>query len=148
MASLRAHGELLELRAADMRFTAEEADAFLNGRLGLDLTAEDLEGLFDKTDGWPAGLYLAALSLQSAADRHAYVRMFGGSNRHVVDLLVTEVLETHDPPAQTLMIRTSMLERLSGPLCDAVLEHEGSAAMLEAVSRSNLFLVPLDDEAG
>ena len=148
VANLRAHGELLELRAADLRFTSEEADAFLNGRLGLDLTAEDVDGLVGKTEGWPAGLYLAALSLQAAADRHAFVRTFGGSNRHVVDFLVTEVLEAHDPPAQALMLRTSILERLTGPLCDAVMDQEGSAAMLDALSRSNLFLVPLDDEAG
>ena len=146
VAALRAHGELLELRADDLRFTCEEADAFLNGRLGLGLTPEDVEGLTGKTEGWPAGLYLAALSLQHATDRHALVRRFGGSNRHVLDFLVTEVLNAHDPAAQALMIHTSILERLSGPLCDAVLEQEGSAATLEALSRSNLFLVPLDDE--
>ena len=146
--TLRAHGELLELRAGDLRFTCEEADAFLNGRLGLGLTPEDVEALVGKTEGWPAGLYLAALSLQHAADRHAFVRRFGGSNRHVVDFLETEVLQAHDPAAQALMLRTSVLERLSGPLCDAVLEQEGSAAMLDALSRSNLFLVPLDDESG
>ena len=144
--TLRAHGELLELRADDLRFTSEEADAFLNGRLGLDLTPEDVDALVAKTEGWPAGLYLAALSLAPAADRHTFVRTFGGSNRHVVDFLVTEVLEAHDPPAQALMLRASILERLSGPLCDAVMEQEGSAATLEALSRSNLFLVPLDDE--
>ncbi len=144
--TLRAHGELLELRAGDLRFTCEEADAFLNGRLGLGLTPEDVEALMEKTEGWPAGLYLAALSLEHAADRHALVRRFGGSNRHVVDFLVTEVLEAHDPSAQALMLRTSVLERLSGPLCDAVLEQQGSVAMLDALSRSNLFLVPLDDE--
>ena len=143
-----AHGELLELRAADLRFTSDEASAFLNGRLGLDLTAEDVDSLLLKTEGWPAGLYLAALSLQSAADRHAFVRTFGGSNRHVVDFLVSEVLEAHDPPAQALMLHASILDRLTGPLCDAVMEQEGSAQMLETLSRSNLFLVPLDDEAG
>ena len=148
LAALRARGELLELRAGDLRFTSGEADAFLNGRLGLGLTPEDVEGLVGKTEGWPAGLYLAALSLQHAADRHALVRRFGGSNRHVVDFLVTEVLQAHDPPVQALMLRTSLLERLSGPLCDAVLEQQGSAAMLDALSRSNLFLVPLDDEGG
>ncbi len=148
VASLRAHGELLELRAADLRFTCEEADAFLNGRLGLGLTAEDVESLVEKTEGWPAGLYLAALSLQPSSDRHAFVRTFGGSNRHVVDFLVTEVLEAHDPSAQVLMLHASILERLTGPLCDAVMEQEGSAEMLDALSRSNLFLVPLDDGAG
>ena len=146
VATLRAHGELLELRADDLRFTSAEADAFLNGRLGLGLTTEDVEALAEKTEGWPAGLYLAGLSLQHSGDRHAFVRRFGGSNRHVVDFLVTEVLEAHDPSAQELMIRTSVLERLSGPLCDAVMEQEGSAAVLDRLSRSNLFLVPLDDE--
>ena len=146
VAALRAHGELLELRADDLRFTSEEADAFLNGRLGLGLTPEDIEALVGRTEGWPAGLYLAALSLQHAPDRHAFVRRFGGSNHHVIDFLVTEVLQAHDPSAQALMLRTSVLERLSGPLCDAVLEQEGSAAMLDALSRTNLFLAPLDDE--
>ena len=148
VSALRAHGELLELRAGDLRFTGEEADAFLNGRLRLGLTPGDVEALMDKTEGWPAGLYLAALSLQHAADRHALVRRFGGSHRHVVDFLETEVLQAHDPAARALMLRTSVLERLSGPLCDAVLEQEGSAAMLDALARSNLFLVPLDDEGG
>ncbi len=148
VASLRAHGELLELRAADLRFTYEEADAFLNGRLGLDLAAEDVDSLVGKTEGWPAGLYLAALSLQPTADRHAFVRTFGGSNRHVVDFLVTEVLEAHTPPAQALMLHTSILERLTGPLCDAVMDQEGSAEMLDELPRSNLFLIPLDDESG
>ena len=96
VAALRAHDELLELRAGDLRFTSEEADAFLNGRLGLALTPEDLQELVAKTEGWPAGLYLAALSLANAADRHALVRSFGGSTRHVVDFLMTEVVEAHD----------------------------------------------------
>ncbi len=147
-AALRAHGELLELRADDLRFTSEEADAFLNGRLGLDLAPEDVEDIVGKTEGWPAGLYLAALSLQHAADRRAFVRRFGASNRHVLDFLVTEVLEPHEPPMQELMLRTSILERLHGPLCDAVLEQQDSAGMLNALSRTNLFLVPLDDEGG
>ena len=146
VAALRAHGELLELRAGDLRFTAGEADAFLNGRLGLGLTPDDVEALVGRTEGWPAGLYLAALSLQHAPDRHAFVRRFGASNHHVIDFLVTEVLQAHDPAAQALMLRTSVLERLSGPLCDAVLEQDGSAAMLDALSRTNLFLAPLDDE--
>jgi LuxR family maltose regulon positive regulatory protein len=146
LAALSAHGELLELRAGDLRFTSEEADAFLNDRLRLGLTPEDVEGLLGKTEGWPAGLYLAALSLQHVGDRHAFVRRFGGSNRHVIDFLVTEVLEAHAPPVQALMLRASVLERLSGPLCDAVLEEQDSAAMLDALSRTNLFLVPLDDE--
>ena len=148
LAALRAHGELLELRAGDLRFTSEEADAFLNCRLGLGLTPDDVEALLRKTEGWPAGLYLAALSLRHAADRHAFVGRFGGSNRHVIDFLVAEVLQAHDLPVQELMLRTSVLERLSGPLCDAVLEQQESAAVLDELSRTNLFLVPLDDQGG
>jgi LuxR family transcriptional regulator, maltose regulon positive regulatory protein len=148
LAALRAHGELLELRANDLRFRSEEAEAFLNGRLGLDLSAEDVEGLLGRTEGWPAGLYLAALSLQGAVDRHGLVSGFGVSSRHVVDFLVSEVLEAHDPPTRELMLRCSVLERLSGPLCDAVMEQEGSAAMLAALAKTNLFLVLLDEEGG
>ena len=148
VAALRARGELLELRAGDLRFTCQEADVFLNGRLGLGLSPEDVEGLVGKTEGWPAGLYLAALSLQSSVDRHSFVRRFGASSRHVIDFLKTEVLEAHDPLMQTLMLRSSILERVSGPLCDALMEQQDSAEMLDALSRTNLFLVPLDGEGG
>ena len=148
LAALRAHGELLELRAGDLRFTSEEAGALLNERLALGLTPEDLDCLVERTEGWPAGLYLAALSLQHAADRHAFVRRFGASSRHVIDFLKTEVLQAHDPLMQTLMLRSSILERMSGPLCDALMEQQDSAGMLDALSRTNLFLVPLDDEGG
>ena len=148
LAALRAHGELLELRADDLRFTSGEADAFLNGRLGLGLTPEEVDRLVERTEGWPAGLYLTALSLQRTADRHALVNELGTSNRHVIDFLETEVLRAHDPPVQALMLRSSVLERLSGSLCDAVLEQQHSAPMLDTLSRSNLFLIPLDSEGG
>ena len=148
LAALRVHGELLELRADDLRFTCEEADAFLNGRLALGLMPGDVAGLLERTEGWPAGLYLTALSLTRTADRHALVNKLSASSRHVVDFLETEVLQAHDPPMQELMLRCSVLDRLSGPLCDAVLEQEHSAPMLDALSRSNLFLIPLGDEAG
>ena len=95
-----------------------------------------------------AGLYLAALSLRGAADRRALIRSFGASSRPVADFLVTEVLEAHDRPVQELMFRCSILERLCGPLCDAVLDQRDSGAVLDALSRTNLFLVPLDDERG
>src|SRR5271165_2826040 len=148
VAALRARDELLELRADDLRFTSEEADAFLNERLVLGLTPEELDCLVERTEGWPAGLYLAVLSLQHAADRHAFVRTFGASSRHVIDFLNTEVLQAHDPPMQTLMLRSSILERMSGPLCDALMQQQDSAAMLDALSRTNLFLIPLDDQGG
>ena len=96
----------------------------------------------ERMEGWPAGLYLTALSLRRTADRHAFVTELGASSRHLIDFLETEVLQAHDPPMQALMLRSSILERLSGPLCDAVLEQQHSAPMLDVLSRSNLFLDP------
>ena len=145
LAALRAHGELLELRSKELGFTFEEADVLLNERLELGLAGEDVEELVERTEGWPAGLYLAALSLQGGDDRQAVPRRFGGESRHVVEFLIPEVLEAHDPAMQELMLRCSILERLCGPLCDAVLEREGSGEMLDRLSRTNLFLVHLDD---
>ena len=145
LASLRAHGALLELRADELGFTPSEADVLLNERLGLGLDRRDVDDLVERTEGWPAGLYLAALSLQGVQDRHLFATRFGGGNRHVVDFLVDEVLEAHDPAMQSLMLRSSVLDRMCGRLCDALLEQEGSAAQLGALSRTNLFLVPLDD---
>ena len=148
LAALRVHGDLLELRADDLRFTSEEADAFLNGRLGLGLLPADVDGLLERMEGWPAGLYLTALSLQRTADRHVLVNELGASSRHAIDFLETEVLQAHDPPMQELMLRSCILERVSGPVCDAVLEQQHSAQMLDVLSRSNLFLIPLGDEGG
>ncbi|MFI5099654.1 MAG: helix-turn-helix transcriptional regulator, partial [Actinomycetes bacterium] len=113
LAAARARGELLELRADDLRFTLDEADEFLNGRQGLDLAGDDVGLLVDRTQGWPAGLYLAALSLRRSTDRHRSVARFGASNRHVIDYLETEVLATHDPADVELMVRCSVLDRLS-----------------------------------
>ena len=148
LAALRAHGELLELRADELRFTSPEADAFLNGRLALGLAPEDVDVLVERTEGWPTGLSLAALLLRGTADRHGFVSRFGAASRLVTDFLVPEVLEAHDQPMQTLMLRSSILGRLSGPLCDAVMDQQGSAAMLDTLSRTNLFLIPLDDQGG
>jgi ATP/maltotriose-dependent transcriptional regulator MalT len=143
--AMRAHGELLELRAGDLRFTSAEVETFLNGRLGLGLSGEDVELLTKRTEGWPAGVYLAALSLTQPGDRHAFVSRFGASSRHVVEFMAEEVLEAHGPAVQTLMVRCSILDRLCGPLCGALLERDDAADMLDALSRTNLFLIPLDD---
>lgn len=149
LALLRARGELTELRLGDLRFTPGETDEFLNGRLGLGLERQDVEALVDRTEGWPAGLYLAALSLSRDADRHDFVTRFGTSpNRHVNDFLEAEVLQAHDPPTQALMLRSSILGRLCGPLCDAVLKQQDSAVMLDELARTNLFLAPLGDQGG
>jgi LuxR family maltose regulon positive regulatory protein len=145
LGAMRAHGELVELRAADLGFTTDEADVLLNDRLGLELEPQSITDLVERTEGWPAGLYLAALSLQGVEDRRAFVTTFGAENRSVVDFLIAEVLEAHDPATQTLMLRCSVLERLCGSLCDAVLEQEGSGDLLASLSHSNLFLRPLDD---
>ena len=145
LAALRAHGELLELRADELGFTGDEAELLLNDRLGLDLSRDDVDGLVERTEGWPAGIYLAALSMRGIDDRHAFVSNFGGTSRHVVDFLVDEVLESHDPAVQTLMLRCSVLRRLCGPLCDALLDRDDSAEQLSELARTNLFLVPLDD---
>jgi LuxR family maltose regulon positive regulatory protein len=143
--ALRAHGELVEVRADDMRFTLDEADEFLNGRLGLGVRGADLELLVARTEGWPAGLYLAALSLDGKADKSAMVHAFDGTAAHVVDFLSSEVLSAFEPELQRFMLRTSVLDRLCAELCDAVLGTDDSAAVLEQLARSNLFLLPLDD---
>jgi LuxR family transcriptional regulator, maltose regulon positive regulatory protein len=145
LAMLRAHGALLELRADDLGFTRAEADVLLNDRLGLSLARADVAELVERTEGWAAGLYLAALSLQGVEDRHTFVRTFGSRNRHVVDFLLDEVLDAHEPELQELMLRSSILEQISGPLCDFVLERDDSGELLERLSRTNLFLLPLDD---
>lgn len=145
LATLRAHGELLELRADELGFTGDEAELLLNDRLGLELSRDDVDGLVARTEGWPAGIYLAALSMRGIDDRHAFVSNFGGTSRHVVDFLVDEVLESHDPSVQTLMLRCSVLRRLCGPLCDALLDRDDSDKQLSELARTNLFLIPLDD---
>jgi ATP/maltotriose-dependent transcriptional regulator MalT len=145
LGGLRARGQLLELRAAELGFDATEAAALLNDLLGLGLEREQVEALVERTEGWPAGIYLAALSLQAAPDRSEFVSRFSGGHRHVVDFLVDEVLNHHDPDVQTLMLRSSILGRMCGPLCDAVLEKEGSAERLRKLARTNLFVIPLDD---
>jgi LuxR family maltose regulon positive regulatory protein len=145
LAALRAHGELLELRADDLGFSSEEAELLLNDRMELGLRRGEVDQLVERTEGWPAGIYLAALSLRTTPDRSSFVSSFGGRHRHVVDFLVDEVLESHEPEIQSLMLRTSILERLCGPLCDAVLDERGSDERLAELSRANLFLIPLDD---
>ena len=146
LGALRARGQLLELRADDLRFTVAEAHEFLNGRLGLALEGGDVELLVARTEGWPAGIYLAALSLADNPDKAGLVRAFDGTSAHVVDFLSSEVLGAYEPELQAFMLSTSVLERLCVPLCDAVLGERVSAAALESLARTNLFLIPLDDQ--
>jgi LuxR family maltose regulon positive regulatory protein len=145
LARLRARGELTELRAADLRFTPEEAAEYLNGAMGLDLTATDLATLGARTEGWIAALQLAALSMQGRDDIATFIAGFAGDDRFIVDYLVGEVLERQSEDVRRFLLQTSVLERLQGSLCDAVTCEPGGKAALEALDRQNLFVIPLDD---
>jgi LuxR family maltose regulon positive regulatory protein len=142
---LRARGQLVELRAADLRFTAREASAFLNRAMGLGLSPADVATLEARTEGWIAGLQLAALSMRGRDDMPSFLAAFSGDNRFVADYLVEEILERQPDDVRSFLLATSILERLSGPLCDAVTGRGGSVDLLERLERNNLFIVPLDD---
>ena len=144
LARLRGRGELVEIRAADLRFTPGEAAAYLNGVMGLVLTAADVAALERRTEGWIAALQLAALSLQGREDVAAFIDGFAGNDRYIVDFLAEEVLQRQPGYVQQFLLQTSILDRLSGPLCDAVTGQDGGKAMLAALELGNLFLVPLD----
>jgi LuxR family transcriptional regulator, maltose regulon positive regulatory protein len=144
LARLRACGDLVEMRSDDLRFGVGEARHLLNGVLELGLADEDVELLHRRTEGWAAGLYLAALSLAGRADAAAFIRTFAGDNRHIVDYLMAEVLDSQPAQMRGFLLRTSVLGRLSGALCDAMLQTSGSASVLEQMERENLFVVPLD----
>ena len=146
LARLRARGHLTELRANDLRFTPSEAAAFLDQVMGLSLSAEDIAALEDRTEGWIAGLQLAALSLQGHQDIPGFIRAFSGDNRYIVDYLVEEVLHRQLEAVRRFLLQTAMLDRLHGPLCDAVTGQEGGNARLEALERGNFFVVALDDQ--
>jgi LuxR family maltose regulon positive regulatory protein len=153
---LRSRGELTELRAADLRFTADEAVAFLTDVMELPLTGMEVAALETRTEGWIAGLQLAALAMQNRSDHAGFVAAFSGNNRFVVDYLVEEVLARIPAHLQMFLLQTSILDRLCAPLCDAILLGGAHAAdhgaqaysqlVLEEIERVNLFLVPLDDQ--
>jgi LuxR family maltose regulon positive regulatory protein len=145
LARLRARDQLSELRAADLRSTAAEAAEFLDEAMGLSLSAADVAALEDRTEGWIAGLQLAALSMRGRADVSGFVRAFAGNHRFVADYLIDEVLQRQPAPLRDFLLQTAILDRLHGPLCDAVTGQEGGAARLEALERGNFFVVPLDD---
>src|SRR5215510_2480265 len=148
LARLRAGGQLTELRAGDLRFTTDEAAALLGAAVGPGLPATAVEALAERTEGWAAGLQLAALSLPGQADVPGFVAAFGGSHRYVLDYLAGEVLEGRGEDMRGFLLETSVLERLSGALCDAVTGRTDSQTMLEAIERANLFLLPLDEVRG
>ena len=145
LARFRVRGQMTELRAADLRFTVSEAAEFLNRVMGLDLAAADIAALDDRTEGWIAGLQLAALSMQGHQDVPGFIRAFAGDHRYIADYLIDEVLQRQPDGVRNFLLQTAMLDRLSGPLCDAVTGQEDGAARLEALERGNFFVVPLDD---
>ena len=136
---------MVEIRAADLRFTPEEAAAYLNEVMGLTLTEQDVAALERRTEGWITAIQLAALSMQGREDIAGFIAGFAGDDRYIVDFLVEEVLQRQPEPLRNFLLQTSILSRLTGPLCDAVTGGTGGSVMLEAVDRGNLFLVPLDD---
>jgi LuxR family maltose regulon positive regulatory protein len=145
LARLRARGQMTEINAADLRFTPEEAAAFLRGVMGLDLSGESVAALDEKIEGWIAGLQLAALSARGREDASHLAEAFTGSNRHVFGYLAEEVLDQQPDDVQNFLLQTSVLERLSPPLCDAVTGRGDGQEMLERVEEANLFTVALDD---
>jgi LuxR family transcriptional regulator, maltose regulon positive regulatory protein len=145
LARLRARGELVEIRAADLRFLPDEAAAYLNQVMGLELGHGQLAVLEGRTEGWIAALQLAALSMQGRDDVESFIDSFAGDDRYIVDYLVEEVLQRQPERVRSFLLQTAVLDRLSGPLTDAVTGQDGGKAMLEALDRGNLFLVPLDD---
>ena len=146
LARLRARDQLTELRAADLRFTPAEAADFLNQTMGLNLSAEDIAALETRTEGWIAGLQLAALSMRGREDVHGFIRAFAGDNQYIVDYLVEEVLQRQSERVRNFLLQTSILDWLSGPLCDAVTGQADGQALLEALERDNLFVSPQDDK--
>jgi LuxR family transcriptional regulator, maltose regulon positive regulatory protein len=146
LARLRARAQLTELRAADLRFTSAEATAFFTEVMGLHLAASDIASLEARTEGWIAGLQLAALSLQGHEDVSGFIRAFAGNHRYILEYLVEEVLQRQPAAVRQFLLQTAILERFHGPLCDAVTNQEHGAAQLEALHRGNFFIVPLDDQ--
>jgi LuxR family maltose regulon positive regulatory protein len=145
-ARLRARNQLTEIRAADLRFSSAEAAEFLNGVMGLDLSAEDIAALERRTEGWIVGLQLAAISMRGKKDTSALIKSFTGSHRYVLDYLIEEVLDQQPADIQAFLLRTAVLERLTGPLCASLTGQEEAQETLEMLDRSNLFIVPLDEE--
>lgn len=145
LARLRAQGQLTELRVADLRFTPFEAADFLRG-MGISLSPEDIASLEERTEGWIAGLQLAALAIQSSQDIPGFILAFAGDHRYIMDYLVEEVLRCQPASIRSFLLQTSILERLNGPLCNAVTGQADGSIQLETLARGNYFVVPLDDQ--
>jgi LuxR family transcriptional regulator, maltose regulon positive regulatory protein len=145
LAKRRGRGQLIEIRATDLRFTSEEIVAFLNQTMLLDLTDGDIAALGQRTEGWIAGLQMVALSMQDETDRHAFVAAFSGDDHYIADYLMEEVLQRQPVEFQLFLQQTSILDRMNASLCDAVTGRQDSRAMLNILERANLFILPLDN---
>lgn len=145
LARLRVHREITEVRSTDLRFTPTEVTSFLNQIMGLQLTRDQAAALEARTEGWVASLQLAALSLQHEGDADRFITTFSGSHRHILDYLTEEALQHQPPEVRDFLLKTSILERMSAPLCDLLTERSDSQAILTRLEQTNLFLIPLDN---
>jgi LuxR family maltose regulon positive regulatory protein len=143
---LRVRGEMNEIQTEQLAFSEEEASSLLREGLGVDIGYGDFLMLLERTEGWPAAIYLAGLSLQGKNDPHSFIEAFHGSNRHIVDLLSEEVLLAFPEDVKQFLLQTSVLERMSGPLCDVVAQTEGSGKLLHDLAHTNLFVVPVAED--
>jgi LuxR family maltose regulon positive regulatory protein len=141
------HGrsEVNQIRAADLAFSSDESAEFLNEQMRLDLPRNDIETLGNRTEGWIAGLQLAALSLQEQANKHKFVLDFAGDDRYIADYLIDEVLQSQPAHIQDFLLKTSILNQLSGPLCKVLTGQSESQTILDQLEHHNLFLSPLDN---
>ncbi len=146
LSRLRGRNQLTEIRAADLRFTREEAEMFLNRAMGLALSADDVQALESRTEGWIAGLQLAALSMEGREDPSHFIRTLVGSHRYIVDYLADEVLNHQSDLVRSFLLKTSIVHRLTGTLCDSLTELTHGQATLESLDQGSLFVVPLDDQ--
>jgi LuxR family maltose regulon positive regulatory protein len=146
VARMRARGEINEVRASHLRFSIEEGDRFLNQVQGLNLSRDDLESLVNRTEGWVAGLQMASLTLKKKVDASAYIQDFAGSHDYIADYLTDEVISQQPGHIHDFLLKTSILDRLSGSLCDAVTGQQDSQQILKQLKGANLFVVSLDDE--
>jgi len=155
LSRLRARGQMAEIRVNDLRFTLDEAADFLNQIMGFDLSTQDVKALEERTEGWIAGLQLAAISMRGRDDAHSFIKSFTGSHRLIFDYLIEEVLELQSKGIQDFLLKTAILDRMNGSLCDAVrfgatetvIDEQGNGqTILEILERSNLFIIPLDNE--
>ena len=143
---LRARGEMIEVRSNDLRFTESEVTTFLNDFVGLDLSPDEILALLSRTEGWITGLQLAALSMRGRQDTQEFITAFSGSHHYIIDYLIDEVLSLQSEEIKSFLLQTSILDRFSHPLCDAVLDLSNSNMTLQYLDKANLFLIPLDDE--